>query len=36
MFVHTDTDIFAKAFVKKLEEAYQNWKMEPAPIVFKK
>jgi hypothetical protein len=36
--MHTVNDILAKAFMKKLVkgEKYQNWKMEPALVVFKK
>jgi hypothetical protein len=36
--VHTVNNVPTKAFVKKLVKggAYQNWKMELAPIVLKK
>ena len=36
--VYTVNDVPVKAFVKKLakRETYQNWKMKPTPMVFKK
>jgi hypothetical protein len=36
--IHTIDEPFVKAFVWRLAErkVYQNWKMEFAPIVFKK